>query len=56
MRNRAVAEQQHYEFSAVESKDILAERQRGWEGFTQFLTWSVVATAVVLIGMLIFVA
>jgi hypothetical protein len=56
MRNRAVAEQQHYEFSAVEAKDILADRQRGWEGFTQFLTWGVVATAAVLIGMLLFVA
>ncbi|MFC7541820.1 hypothetical protein ACFQU2_23305 [Siccirubricoccus deserti] len=29
-----MAEQQHYEFSAVEAKEILAERERGWEGFT----------------------
>jgi urea transporter len=56
MRNRAVAEQQHYEFSAVDAKDILAERQSTWEGFSQFLTWSIVATVVVLIGMLLFVA
>ena len=45
-----------YEFSAVEAKEILAERERGWENFTQFLIWSLVATAVVLIGMLVFIA
>ena len=44
-----------YEFSAVDSKDILAERQRSWEGFTQFVTWSIAATAVVLILMVIFI-
>jgi hypothetical protein len=51
-----VAEQQGYDFSAVEAKDILADRQRGWEGFTQFLTWSLVITAVVLLALLLFVA
>ncbi|MBV1795621.1 hypothetical protein [Siccirubricoccus sp. G192] len=48
--------QESYEFSAVETKDILAERERGWEGFTQFLTWSLLVTALVLIALLVFVA
>jgi hypothetical protein len=45
-----------YEYAAVEAKDILEERERGWENFSRFLTWSIVATAVVLIGMLVFIA
>ena len=36
-----------YEYAAVEAKDILEERERGWENFSRFLTWSIVATAVV---------
>jgi hypothetical protein len=52
-----LAEQQSsYEFSSVEAKDILADRERGWEGFTQFLVWSVAATAVLLVGLALFVA
>ncbi len=48
--------QTNYEFAPVDSKDILAERQRGWEGFTQFVTWSIACTALVLLLLLIFVA
>jgi hypothetical protein len=51
-----VAEQQSYEFSAVEAQEILKDRERGWEGFTQFVTWSIVATVVVLLALLLFVA
>ena len=50
-----MAEQQSsFEFSAVDSKDILADRQRGWEAFTRFATWSIGSIAVVLILMAIF--
>ena len=45
-----------FEFSAVDAKDILSERERSWESFTQFITWSIVVTAVVLIGMLVLIA
>ena len=51
-----MAEQQHYEFAAVEAKDIIATHQRGWQGFTQFLTYGVVAVVVVLLLLLLFVA
>ncbi len=51
-----MAEQQSsYEFVAVSAKDILAERQRGWEGFTQFATWGIAATVVVLVALAVFV-
>lgn len=47
-----MAEQQtQYEFSAVDAKDILADRQREWVRFTRFLTLSIGATAAVLILM-----
>jgi Bacterial aa3 type cytochrome c oxidase subunit IV len=51
-----VAEQQSYEISSVDAKELLAERERGWEGFTQAMTWGVVVTVVVLLGLLLFVA
>ena len=51
-----MAEQHGYDFSPVEAKDILADRQRGWDGFTQFLTYGVIATVVVLLALLLFVA
>jgi hypothetical protein len=51
-----VAEQQNYEFSTVEAKDILAERERGWEGFTQFTTYGIAAIVVILLALLLFVA
>jgi hypothetical protein len=47
--------QQSYEFSAIDSKDILAERQRSWEGFVQFATWGVGITVAILLALLIFV-
>lgn len=56
MREAAVAQQESYDFSAVEAKDIIADRERGWVGFTKFLTWAIIITAVVLLGLLIFVA
>jgi hypothetical protein len=37
-----MAEQQtHYEFVTVETKDILADRQQGWESFTKLTTWAI---------------
>ncbi|WP_205083202.1 aa3-type cytochrome c oxidase subunit IV [Paracraurococcus ruber] len=51
-----MAEKESYEFGAVNGQDLLADRQRGWEGFTQFVTYGVVATVVVLLGLLLFVA
>jgi hypothetical protein len=45
-----------YDFQAVEANDILAERQQGWDRFTQFTVWSVVSIAAVLILLAIFVA
>ncbi len=50
-----MAEQQtHYDFVAVDSKDILAERQEEWSAFIRFTTISCVAIAVVLALMAIF--
>mgnify|MGYP002777223454 FL=1 len=44
----------HYDFAAVDSKDILAERQEEWTRFTQFVTGAAVLTAVILVLMAIF--
>lgn len=52
-----MAEQQSsYEFTAVESKDILAERRALWESFTSGTTFVVAATVVVLVALALFVA
>jgi hypothetical protein len=51
-----MAEQQSsYEFTAVTSQDILKDRQDAWEGFTQFATYGIAATVVVLVALAIFV-
>lgn len=52
----AVAEQHGYEFSTVDAKDVIAVHERGWEGFTQFVTYAVIAIVVVLLALLLFVA
>ena len=46
--------QTSYEFVEVKASDILAERQAEWHGFTTFVTWSIGATVVILLLMLIF--
>lgn len=52
-----MAEQQtSYEFTAVTAQDILKDRQAGWEGFTQFVTWSLAACVAVLVALVLFVA
>ena len=51
-----MAEQQHYEFAAVDAKDVIATHTRGWEGFTQFVTYGVVAVVALLLLLLVFVA
>jgi hypothetical protein len=56
-QGKAMAEEQRsYEFTAVEAKDILAERQAFWESFTQGIVWAVAVTVVVLVGLVVFVA
>jgi hypothetical protein len=55
-RDRAVADQQHYDDAPTDMQEILADRERGWEGFLQFMTWGIVATVILLIGLLLFVA
>jgi hypothetical protein len=52
----AVAEQTHYEFAAIEAKDVIATHERGWEGFTQFVTYGVVAVVALLLLLLLLVA
>lgn len=48
--------QDGFEFSAVETKDIVAERQAEWARFTQFVTWGIGVLVVLLVGLLLFVA
>jgi hypothetical protein len=43
-----------YDFVEVKAGDILAERQSEWHGFTNFVTWSTGAIAVILVLLLIF--
>lgn len=47
--------QQNYEFSAIDSKDILAERQQSWDGFMRFATWAVGIIVAILLALLVFV-
>lgn len=51
-----MAEQQGYDFTPTDGAEILADRERGWEGFTQFLTWGILVIVLVLLGLLLFVA
>ena len=48
--------QQNDEAAATAAKNILEDRQRGWEGFVQFATWGVAITVVILLAMLLFIA
>lgn len=51
-----MAEQSSYDFSAVEAQDILASREQGWVGFTQFVTYGVIAVVAILLLLFLFVA
>lgn len=51
-----MAEQTGMDNFAAEQREILADRERGWEGFIQFLTWGIVATVAALLALLVFVA
>ncbi|RYI99355.1 MAG: preprotein translocase subunit SecE [Acetobacteraceae bacterium] len=51
-----MAEDTHYEFAATDTQEILADRQRGWEGFVQFATWGIGVTVLILLALLVFVA
>lgn len=52
----AVADQQdHYDFASAEAKDMVADRERSWAGFTRAIVWSVGITVAVLVLLLLFV-
>ena len=51
----AVADQQdQYDFASSEAKEMVADRERSWMGFTRALVWSVVVVVVVLLLLLFF--
>ena len=53
----AVAEQQGlYDFTSSEGKDMVADRERSWVGFTHAIIWGAGVTIAVLLGLLLFVA
>jgi hypothetical protein len=53
----AVADQQdRFDFASSEAKEIVADHERGWHGFTRGVVWGVSLTVAVLLGLLIFVA
>jgi hypothetical protein len=56
MRTSPVAEDTQYEFAATDTQEILADRQKSWEGFVQFATWGVGITVAILLAMFFFVA
>lgn len=51
-----MAEKASYEFVEVKSADILAERQSLWAGFTGATKYAIIAVAVILILMFLFLA
>ena len=51
-----MAEKASYEFVEVKSADILAERQGLWAGFTNATKYAIIAVAVLLVLMFLFLA
>ena len=51
-----MAEHQQYDFAATDNQEILADREKGWEGFVRFATWGVGITIAILLALLLFVA
>jgi hypothetical protein len=51
-----VAEHQQQQHSPNDNDEILADRRQGWAGFVRFTTWAVGLTAIILLGLLLFVA
>ena len=47
--------QDSFEFTAVEAKDIVEDRQAEWLRFTQFVTWGIGATVLLLVALFVFV-
>ncbi len=43
------------EFSAADTQEILAEREEGWDRFTQLMTWSIVLIVLALVLLALFV-
>jgi hypothetical protein len=52
----AVADQQGlYDFTSSEAKDMVADRERSWVGFTHAVMWGAGLTIALLLGLLLFV-
>lgn len=49
-------QQDQYDFSSAEAKEIVADREREWASFTRLVTWGIAATVVLLLALLLFVA
>jgi hypothetical protein len=53
----AVADQQdRYDFASDEAREIVADRERSWVGFTRAVVWGVGITVAVLLFLLLVVA
>ena len=53
----AVADQQdRYDFASEEAKEMVADRERSWQSFTNALIWGVGIVVVLLLALLLFVA
>jgi Bacterial aa3 type cytochrome c oxidase subunit IV len=49
-------QQDQYDFSSAEAKELVADHERSWQSFTRALVWGVAIVVVVLLGLLLFVA
>jgi hypothetical protein len=55
MGTMAVADQQEqYDFASAEAKEMVADRERSWVGFTRAVVWSIGVVAAVLVLLLYF--
>ncbi len=53
----AVADQQdQYDFASSEAKEMVADRERSWQGFTRAMVWGVGAVVLLLLLLLFFFA
>ena len=51
----ALADQgDRYDFASPEAKEMVADRERSWQGFTRAIVWGVVAVVAVLLLLLFF--
>ncbi len=53
----AVADQQdQYNFASPEAKEMVADRERSWHGFTRAIVWGAGAVIALLLFLLLFFA